>query len=96
MKNTWQYPELLQYARNRLQKEVNDEEGGTFKIGTELNDTILKQILDANIYTLSISVTNSINKGPYQLTPNLNDKNNTKDESISEFYKMLRPGEPRQ
>lgn len=28
MKNTWQYPELLQYARHRLQKEVNDEEGG--------------------------------------------------------------------
>ena len=74
--------------------KINDEEGGTFKIGTELNDTILKQILDANIYTLSISVTNSINKGPYLLTTILNDKNNTKDEAITEIYKMLRPGEP--
>ena len=30
--------------------KVNDEEDGTFKIGTELNDTIIKQILDANIF----------------------------------------------
>ena len=47
--------------------KVNDEEGGTFKIGTELNDTIIQQILDANINTINISVTNSINKGPYYL-----------------------------
>ncbi len=74
--------------------KVSDEEGGTFKIGTELNDTVIKQIVDANIYTLEISVTNSINKGPYLLTTILNDKNNSKDEAITEIYKMLRPGEP--
>ncbi len=74
--------------------KVNEEEDGTFKIGTELNDTIIQQILDANIHTLKISVTNSINKGPYLLTTILADKNNTKDEAITEIYKMLRPGEP--
>ena len=74
--------------------KVKDEEGGTFKIGTELNDTIIQQILDANITTIKISVTNSINKGPYLLTTILNDKNNSKDEAITEIYKMLRPGEP--
>ena len=56
---------------------MNEEEEGTFKIGTELNDTIIQQILDANIHTLQISVTNSINKGPYLLTTILNDKNNS-------------------
>ena len=71
-----------------------DEEEGTFKIGTELNDTIIQQILDANIYSLQISVTNSINKGPYLLSTILNDKNNDKNEAITEVYKMLRPGEP--
>ena len=70
--------------------KVSDEEEGTFKIGTELNDTIIQKILGANIYTLEISVTNSINKGPYLLTTILNDKNNTKDgiserESSSKF-----------
>ena len=79
-----------------LHKDVklNDQEDGIFKIGTELNDTIINQILEANITSLEISVTNSINKGPYLLTTILNDKNNTKDEAITEIYKMLRPGEP--
>ena len=74
--------------------KINDEEGNTFKIGTELNDTILEKILEAGINTLQISITNSINKGPYILTTILNDKNNNKDEAITEIYKMLRPGEP--
>ena len=74
--------------------KIKDEDEGTFKIGTEINDTIIQQILDANIHTLEISVTNSINKGPYLLTTVLNDKNNSKDEAITEIYKMLRPGEP--
>jgi DNA-directed RNA polymerase subunit beta len=74
--------------------QVNDEEEGTFAIGTELNDAVIQQILEANIHSLQISVTNSINKGPYLLTTILNDKNNSKDEAITEIYKMLRPGEP--
>ena len=74
--------------------KINDEEDGIFKIGTELNETIIQQILDANIHSLQISVTNSINKGPYLLTTVLNDKNNSKEEAITEIYKMLRPGEP--
>ena len=74
--------------------KVSDEEEGVFKIGTELNDTIIQEILDANIYSLEISITNSINKGPYLLTTILNDKNNSKDDAITEVYKMLRPGEP--
>ncbi|MBD1152833.1 DNA-directed RNA polymerase subunit beta [Pelagibacterales bacterium SAG-MED22] len=74
--------------------KVNDEDEGTFKIGTELNDTVIQQILDANIHSIQISVTNSINKGPYLLTTILNDKNNSKEEAITEVYKMLRPGEP--
>ena len=74
--------------------KVSDEEEGTFKIGTELNDTVIQNILDAKINTLVLSITNSINKGPYLLTTILSDKNNTKDEAITEIYKMLRPGEP--
>ncbi|MDC3175355.1 DNA-directed RNA polymerase subunit beta [Candidatus Pelagibacter sp.] len=74
--------------------KVNEEEEGIFKIGTEINDTVIQQILDANIHSIQISVTNSINKGPYLLSTILNDKNNSKDEAITEVYKMLRPGEP--
>ncbi len=79
-----------------LHKEIkiSDDEEGVFKIGTELNETIIEKILEANVNTLEISITNSINKGPYLLTTILNDKNNSKDEAITEIYKMLRPGEP--
>ena len=74
--------------------KINDDEGGVLKIGTELNEKVIQQILDANIHTLEISITNSINKGGYLLTTIFNDKNNSKDEAITEIYKMLRPGEP--
>jgi len=75
-------------------KVSDDEEEGTFAIGTELNDTIIKQILEANISSIEISITNSFNKGPYLLTTLLNDKNNSKEDAITEIYKVLRPGEP--
>ena len=74
--------------------KISGEEKTNIEIGTELNETIIKQILNEKIYSLQIAVTNSINKGPYLLNTILNDKNNTKEEAITEIYKMLRPGEP--
>ena len=74
--------------------KFGNEENDIFKIGTEINETVVEKILEAKIYSIDISKTNSINKGPYLLNTILNDKNNTKDEAITEIYKMLRPGEP--
>ena len=65
-----------------------------FKIGTELNETIISKIIEAGIKTLDISRTNSINKGPYLLLSIFNDKNENKNDAITEIYKVLRPGEP--
>jgi len=75
-------------------KVSDDEEEGIFGIGTELNDAIIQQILDAKISTIEISITNAINKGPYLLATILSDKNKDKNEAITEIYKVLRPGEP--
>ena len=66
----------------------------TFKIGTEINETIISKFIENNIYLIEISKTNSINKGPYILQTLLSDKNENKNDSITEIYKMLRPGEP--
>ena len=66
----------------------------TFKIGTEINELILQKIIENNIPAIETSITNSINKGPYLLQTILNDKNETKNEAITEIYKVLRPGEP--
>ena len=65
-----------------------------FKIGTELNELISTKIIEANISTIEVSITSSINKGPYLLQTIFNDKNETKNEAITEIYKVLRPGEP--
>jgi len=73
---------------------ISEEEEEIFGIGTELNDTIIKQILEAQISSIEISITNSINKGPYLLNTLLNDKNKDKNDAITEIYKVLRPGEP--
>ena len=76
-----------------IQKEIVVGEE-VFLIGTELDETILSKIIDANISTISVAITNSINKGPYLLQTIFNDKNQTKNDAITEIYKMLRPGEP--
>ena len=65
-----------------------------FKIGTEINETIIQKILDSDVNSIIISSTNSINKGPYLLLTIFNDKNTTKVEAVTEIYKVLRPGEP--
>ena len=65
-----------------------------FKIGTELNETIINKIIEAEIKSIDISKTNSINKGPYLLLSIFNDKNENKNDAITEIYKVLRPGEP--
>ncbi len=76
-----------------LHKDIQIGED-VFKIGTELNDTIVQKIIDANIKSIEISKTNSITKGPYLLLTLLNDKNENKNDAITEIYKVLRPGEP--
>ena len=66
----------------------------TFKIGTELNETILETFIESKISVIEISTTNSINKGSYLLNTILNEKNENKNDAITEIYKVLRPGEP--
>ena len=76
-----------------LHKDINLGEE-IFKIGSELNETIVQKILDKEIYEINVSSTNSISKGPYLLQTIFNDKNDTKNDAITEIYKVLRPGEP--
>jgi len=72
--------------------KLNAEE--TILIGTEITDEILTKIIGNNTKSILISNTNYINKGPYLLKTILADKNNTKEEAITDIYKILRPGEP--
>ncbi len=71
--------------------KISDEE---FRIGSELNETIIEKLIESKTYSLELAYTNTINKGPYLLQTLFNDKNNTKNDAINEIYKVLRPGEP--
>ena len=71
--------------------KIGEEE---FKIGSELNETIIEKFIEAKIFSLELAYTNTINKGPYLLQTLFNDKNNSKNDAINEIYKVLRPGEP--
>ncbi len=71
--------------------KIGEEE---FKIGSELNETIIEKFIESKIFSLELAYTNSINKGPYLLQTLFNDKNNSKNDAINEIYKVLRPGEP--
>ena len=55
---------------NLFKKEIvfGDE---ILPIGTELDETILSQIIGANILTISVALTNSINKGSIFITNNI-------------------------
>ena len=63
-------------------------------IGTELNEELIVKITENNIDKIFVSNTNAINKGPYLLQTLLADKNNNKNDAITDIYKILRPGEP--
>ncbi len=76
-----------------LHKDIKIDED-IFKIGTEVNETLVQKLIERNINSVEISKTNSITKGAYLLLTLLNDKNENKNDAITEIYKVLRPGEP--
>ncbi len=80
------------YGKFLFNNIKNGEE--ELKIGTELNETIIQNLIEKNNYSIEIAKTNSISKGPYLLQTILNDKNENKNDAITEIYKVLRPGEP--
>ena len=77
-----------------LHKPIVLSDDETINIGTEINSEIVDKILIEGKNKILISNTNSINKGAYLLQTILNDKNNTKEDAITDIYKILRPGEP--
>jgi len=83
---------LGKYIKNDL---LNPNDDKLFlKSGSLLVQENLDKILEYNITSLEIADVDPVTKGPYLIdTLNL-DKNNTREEAITDIYKVLRPGEP--
>ena len=73
-----------------LHKPIVLSDDETINIGTEINSEIVEKILIEGKNKILISNTNAINKGGYLLQTILNDKNNTKEDAITDIYKILR------
>ena len=64
------------------------------KSGSLIDKENLDKIIEYNINTLEIANVDSVTKGHYLIDTLNADKNNSKEESINDIYKVLRPGEP--
>ncbi len=83
---------LNKYVKNDLlDKSVNQI---ILKSGSPILQENLDKIQEIKIDTLTVANIDPINKGPYLLDTLNSDKNNSKEEAISDIYKVLRPGEP--
>ncbi len=79
-----------------IAKPVIDESTGEIiaDVNTELSISILDKSREAGISELSVIFFDGLAVGPYLRNTLLVDKVNTKEESLIEIYKRLRPGEP--
>jgi len=64
------------------------------RAGALIDQENLDKIIDLKISKLEIADIDPVTKGPYLIETLNIDKNNTKEEAITDIYKVLRPGEP--
>ena len=79
-----------------LARPLIDETTGEIiaDVNSELNSSILERAREAGITELSVIFFDGLAVGPYLRNTLLVDKVTTKEESLIEIYKRLRPGEP--
>ena len=83
---------LGKYIKNNLS---NPQDKEIFLVsGSLINQENLDKILAYNISSLEIADVDPVTKGSYLIDTLNVDKNNTKEEAITDIYKVLRPGEP--
>ena len=83
---------LGKYVKKDLNNPSNNEI--FLQSGSSISQENLDKILEYKIETLEIADIDPINKGPYLIDTLNIDKNNSKEEAITDIYKVLRPGEP--
>jgi len=80
------------YIKHDLSNPLNKEV--FLKSGSLINQENLNKILEYEISSLEIADVDPVTKGSYLIDTLNADKNNSKEESINDIYKVLRPGEP--
>ena len=94
LKNILVSPDFFidKYTKNDLSDPSTKEI--FLKAGSSIKQEDLDKIQNLNINSLNIADVDPINKGPYLIETLNIDKNDNKENSINDIYKVLRPGEP--
>jgi DNA-directed RNA polymerase subunit beta len=79
-----------------LAKDIFNQETGEVLVSanTEIDQSIIEAIREANITELHTLYINELDKGPYISTTLRADPTSNKLEALVEIYRMMRPGEP--
>ncbi|MAV56657.1 MAG: DNA-directed RNA polymerase subunit beta [Candidatus Pelagibacter sp.] len=76
-------------------EDIKNKNGDVIlKSGFNLSEEVLEKILTSEKYKIELANVDSISRGPYIFETIKLDKNNNKEEALSDIYKVLRPGEP--
>ena len=74
---------------------INEETGEIYiEAGDELTAQTIKTLDEADIKEIPVLAIDNINVGPYIRNTLVSDKNTTKEESLIDIYRVMRPGEP--
>ena len=77
-----------------IAQEFKDQSGEVIiKSGHDLTEEIIEKLISEKIKKIELINIDPINKGPYLLESLKIDKNNNKEEALSDIYRVLRPGE---
>ena len=79
-----------------LAKDIFNQETGEVLVpsNTEIDQSIIEAIREANITELHTLYINELDKGPYISTTLRADPTSNRLEALVEIYRMMRPGEP--
>ena len=79
-----------------LAKDIFNQETGEVLVAsnTEIDQSIIEAIREANITELHTLYINELDKGPYISTTLRADPTSNRLEALVEIYRMMRPGEP--
>lgn len=74
---------------------INEKSGEVYaEAGEELTPSILEALEKAKVKTIPTLDIDHVNVGPYLRNTLMADKNMTREEALTDIYRILRPGEP--
>ena len=77
-------------------KDLVDEANGEIfaEAGDEVTEELLEELVAKNISEITLLAIDNVNVGPYIRNTLASDKNTSREESLLDIYRVMRPGEP--